>query len=166
MQQSCETGSSGYMSSVQSIISYGILFWGSAKGAVSIFRAQKRIVRSIFGLHPRTSCKPFFAQLGILTVPSLYFFSLVVFVKKNPELFRTNRDGYSSGMTMLTRNRDALGIPFHNSTFFEYGPAYQAIKAYNMLPHGLRQIQSLKVFKTKIKTFLLEKRFYSFNFEF
>ena len=155
-----------YFASIQSLINYGIVFWGSSKHSIKIFKCQKRIIRCMFHLHPRTSCKPFFARLAVLTVPSLYFLSLVNFVKKYPHLFSTNAECYSGCMSVVTRNRDSLCIPMHNTSYFQRGPLYRAIKAYKMLPISIREITNFTKFRNLVINYLLEKCFYSFNFEF
>lgn len=92
-----------YFSYVQSIIQYGITFWGSSPNADKIFITQKRILRCIMKVCARTSCRPFFTEFGVLTVPSLYFLSLVMFVKKNLLLFPTNSEFYTNDMSLTTR---------------------------------------------------------------
>lgn len=67
-------------------------------------------------------------EAGVLTAPSLYFITLVLFVKKKPDLFQRNEQHYAGQMSMITRGRGDLRIPLHNSTFFERGPQFKAIK--------------------------------------
>lgn len=153
-----------YYAQIQSIISYGICFWGSSTHAMEVFITQKRIIRCMLGLHPRTSCASYFSQYGVLTVPSLYFASLVLFVKKNPTLFNINRDHYSADMNIKTRHGTCLSIPSHKSTFFEKGPYYRAVKAYYMLPSDIKQMESVVHFKKKLDHWLLFKCFYTFSF--
>jgi hypothetical protein len=45
-----------YFSTVQSIISYGIIFWGLSAYSKIIFKAKKRIVRIIMNSDNRDSC--------------------------------------------------------------------------------------------------------------
>lgn len=153
-----------YFSSVQSVIDYGILLWGSASNAQAVFRTQKRIVRCMLRLHPRTSCRPYFGELGLHTVPSLYFRALVMFVKKHQELFQINSDFYSDDMTVVTRNRAELAIPAHHSTFYEKGPHYRAIKAFQVLPTEIRRTNNLGAFKRAVDNYLRQQCFYTFNF--
>jgi len=87
-----------YLSCIQSLITCTVLFWGASSSSASVFVAQKRIIRVIFNLKHRTSCRPYFDRLDVLTAPSLYFFSLVMFMRKNPYLFPKNRDHYALGM--------------------------------------------------------------------
>ena len=48
-----ETGRLGYYSYFHSILSYGMLLWGSAADINSILILQKRVVRSIYNLRAR-----------------------------------------------------------------------------------------------------------------
>ena len=92
-----------YFASVQSLITYSIMFWGSSRGAIPVFIAQKRIVRTILRLTPRTSCRKCFVQLGFITVTSLYFQQLVMFVKKHQHFFNRHSHFYVENMTAVTR---------------------------------------------------------------
>lgn len=152
-----------YFSCVQSIILYGIIFWGSSPNAKKIFITQKRIIRCMLKVCPRTSCKPFFAELGCLTVPSLYFLSLVKFVKKNLHLFPTNREFYSYDMSVSTRQGNEIRIPNHTSTFFEKGPYYSAIKAYKSLPSDIKEISDSNRFANSVIEYLKIKCYYTFG---
>jgi hypothetical protein len=49
----------------------------------TLFLAQKRVIRVLLRLGPRESCREGFKRLGILTVPSLYIYSMLMFVVKN-----------------------------------------------------------------------------------
>ena len=155
-----------YFGQIQSIINYGIIFWGSSRVAMDIFRMQKSIIRCIFKLHPRTSCRPYFLRFGILTVPSLYFKALVMFVKKNRHYFPTNGSHYAEDMVMLTRHRDDLRIPLHNSSFYERGPYYRALKAFGLLPANIKQMGNDNIFKRSLNQWLSQKCFYDFGFSF
>lgn len=152
-----------YFSYVQTLINYGVMFWGSSIYASRIFITQKRIVRCLLKLHCRTSCKPYFKKLGFLTVPSLYIFSLIMFVKKHQNLFKTNNDMYGPEMLINTRNQNDLRIPNHNSAFFEKGPLYRAIKSYNLLPNHIKSITNIKHFRKSVENFLHDKCYYTFT---
>lgn len=155
-----------YFASVQSLIAYSVMFWGSSRGAMSVFVAQKRIIRCMLRLHPRTSCREYFLRLGFLTAPSLYFLSLVVFVRKHKNLFSCNYHHYAEHMTIQTRGRGDLSIPPHNSTYFKKAPAYMAVKAYNALPVYIREEPNLNSFKRAASRYLLENCLYNFNLDF
>ena len=63
-----------YHSLFMSHISYDL--WGSCKidNLNSIFLIQKRAIRYLFGLNKTDSCKKYFKDHGLLTVPSVYIY--------------------------------------------------------------------------------------------
>jgi len=81
-----------YFSYVQSVTSYGIIFWGNSHRSDSIFKIQKRMIRIITNTGRRDSCHHLYKQLQILPLPSQYTFSLPVFVNKNRGLFLSNSE--------------------------------------------------------------------------
>ena len=98
-------------------------------------------------------------------MPSLYYRSLVTFVKKQPALFPANVDHYAENMTVETRGRMGLSIPAHFSTYFERSPGYRAVKAYKALPNNLQQIVCPNKFKREVTHFLKNDcMMYDFNF--
>ena len=81
-----------YLSQAQSIIGYGIIFWGQSTEASKIFIMQKRILRIIYNLKPTDSCRNTFKQNNIMTFFSYYIYSLILFVSKNKNQFKLNVD--------------------------------------------------------------------------
>jgi hypothetical protein len=67
-----------YFSYCQSQLAYGIIFRGSVPVTKSLFVAQKRVMRVMLRLGPRDSCREGFKRMGILTVPSLYIYSMLL----------------------------------------------------------------------------------------
>ena len=51
---------------------------------------QKRVLRIMLGIGQRSSCKSWFGKLNILPVPSLYIFSLIMFVFNHLDNFKAN----------------------------------------------------------------------------
>jgi hypothetical protein len=78
-----------YYSYVHSVVSYGIIFWGNSPFSNNIFKIQKRILRVITNAGRRDSCCELYKNLQILTLPSQYIYSLLVFVSKNRSCFCT-----------------------------------------------------------------------------
>ena len=72
-----------YFSYFHLLLTYGIIFWGSSHSTGDIFKIQKSVVRIITGNWRLVSCRPLFKQLKILTLPSQYIYSVLVFVAKN-----------------------------------------------------------------------------------
>lgn len=69
------------------------MFWGNTTDKQSVFIAQKKCVRSIFGLKQDDSCKPYFRKYKILTLPSVYISEVANFVRNNPTYFEMNSVG-------------------------------------------------------------------------
>ena len=53
------------------IFKYSIIFWDNQHDINNVFILQKRILRKMLGLGYRSSCRAWFKQLAILTVPCL-----------------------------------------------------------------------------------------------
>jgi hypothetical protein len=81
-----------YYSSVHSVISYGIIFWGNSHLSDSIFKIQKRIIRVTTNTGRCDSCRELYKKLQILPLLSQYIFSLLVFVNKNRSFFMSNSE--------------------------------------------------------------------------
>ena len=67
-----------YYSYFHSVMSYGLIFWGSSTESIKIFRLQKRIIRIMMGYKRNQSCRELFHKLGILSLPSQYIFSILI----------------------------------------------------------------------------------------
>jgi len=72
-----------------SILEYGIAFWGNSNESHKVFKLQKRVIR-LTGNNVRTSCRPLFPRLGIMTLSSRYIFSLMRFLSRNLQLYIVN----------------------------------------------------------------------------
>jgi hypothetical protein len=137
---------------VHSIISYGIIFWGISAYSKIIFKTPKRIVTIITNSDNRDSCRELFKKLGILPLQSQYILSLLMFVVKNKDSFKTNSDIHSFN----TRFNHDLHIPVADLAVCQKGVWYSGTKGYNNIPPTLKQL-SHDVFKFKMasKNFFL-----------
>ena len=79
-----------YFARFYSIVKYGLIFWGKQRDVNKLFILQKRVLRIMIGLGYRSSCRAWFKQLEILTVPCLYILSLAMFVICKSSYFKTN----------------------------------------------------------------------------
>ena len=149
-----------YMASVQSILSYSIMFWyrSSVEHANRIFIAQKRIVRLMSGIHFRETCRGKFRLLNIMTVPSLFIYTCVLFVKSNVSFFIRNIDVSNN---LNTRGQNNLSVPIHRTALYDTGPMMNCVKVYNSLPQEIREIQGVDAFRRHLKEYLISKEFYS-----
>jgi hypothetical protein len=81
-----------YFSYFHSVMSYGIIFWGSSHLSNNIFKIKKRIIRIITTKCKRDSCQQLYKQLQILTFPAQYIFPLLMFVIKYTDFFPSNSE--------------------------------------------------------------------------
>jgi hypothetical protein len=68
--------------------------------------AQKRAIRAMLRMRPGSSCKKVFRELGILTVPSLFIYAMVMFVIENENNYPTNKSVHN----MNTRAQNRLHV--------------------------------------------------------
>ena len=106
-----------FFSYFHSIMSYGVIFWGNSCVSKDIFKIQKRIIRILTSTSDPDSCRPLLKQLQILTLPSQYLYSLLVFVIKNRDLFSLNSNIHNSN----TRSKNNLHLPSTNLTMIQKG---------------------------------------------
>jgi hypothetical protein len=78
-----ETVCTLYYAYFQSLLSYGLIFWGNSVNAKLIFRLQKRAIRAMIQIPKTASCKQHFKSLHILPLPSLYIYEILVYIKSN-----------------------------------------------------------------------------------
>ena len=147
-----------YFSYFHSVMSYGVIFWGNSHLSNNIFRIQKRIIRIITNKGKRDSCQNLYKQLQILTFPSQYIFSLLLFVAKYTDLFLSISEIHD----IITRFNYNLHLPSTNLTLVQKGVFYSGSRIYNHLPTHIKNLsKDFKQFKSKLKAFLLEHTCYS-----
>ena len=154
-----------YYGLFHSVIMYGLRLWGYAPQSSKIFIWQKKALRIIDGLAPRESCKPSFYNHQILTLPSMYILSNLVYVRENI----ANFDKQSNSHSHDTRCRDNLTTPHIRLTKTFKSHYFQQIKLFNKLPQNVRTL-SQSSFKKTVSKWLKQRVFYSIeeyiNFDF
>jgi len=149
-----------YYSYFHSVMSYGIIFWGTSHFATNIFGIQKRMIRIITNRSKRDSCRSIFKQLQILTLPGQYVYSLLMFVNKSRECFLSNSNIHGRN----TRNNLNLHLPTTNLKLVQKGVYHSAIKIFNHLPTEIKSLfEDPKHFKIEVRSFLLDHTLYSLD---
>jgi hypothetical protein len=147
-----------YYSYFHSIMTYGIIFWGSSYLSNNIFKIQKRAIRILTNKCKHDSCRQLYKQLQILTLPAQYIFSLLMFVIKHMDFFPSNFEIHDQN----TRYKHNLHFPTTNLTLTQKGVLYSGIKVFNHLPMYIKSLsKNPKHFKTELKNFLLDQSLYS-----
>jgi hypothetical protein len=150
-----ETARLVYFSYFHSVMSYGLLLWGSAADINDIFILQKRAIRAIYVLKPRQSIRDLFKEINILTVASQYIYDNILYVHKYRDTFLKHSDIHKFN----TRNCDKLAVPkfrLHKTgnTFFG-----KCIQIYNKLPLNVTKLPLHKL-KQTVKVTLMKQGYY------
>jgi hypothetical protein len=149
-----------YFSYFHSIMSYGVTFWGNSCISNYIFKIQKGIIKILNNITKRDSCRHLFKQLQILTLPSKYIYSLLIFVVNKRDLFSLNSEIHNLNI----RYKNNLHLPSTNLTMVQKGVLYSGSRFFNYLPLQIKSLSGdLKSFKWKLKNFLLDNTFYSLD---
>jgi hypothetical protein len=140
------------------IIHYGIIFWGNSTESKKVFLAQKKVIRIMTGSRPRTSCRPLFQTLGILTIPSQYILSLMEFLSQNQEMFTSNFEIHN----INTKNKLKLHKSTSNLTSYQKGVYYMCNRIFNKLPEYIANLVGNKrTFTSTLRQHLVRQPFYS-----
>ena len=145
-----------YYSYFHSIMSYGILLWGSASEINTIFILQKRAVRAIYKMNHRDSLRDKFKNINIMTVHCQYIYENIVYVHKNIVNFKRNCDIHN----INTRNKNKLAVP--TTRLQKIGKSFmgKCVRFYNKLPSKVTEL-SINKFKNFVKRKLISKAYYS-----
>jgi hypothetical protein len=134
------------------------MFWGYSSRAKKVFIMQKKILRIMYNLKPRESCKEMFKQKQIMTLYSCYIYSLILFVTNNMELFKFNNEIHGHN-TRIDTNLYPKNVRL---TKVAKGPYNTGIKVFNHLPQNVKVLlHNTQQFKRKLKMFLFNNQFYS-----
>ena len=104
-----------YHACFESIIRYGIILWGNSPTCIKLFRIQKRIVRALTNAPHRAPCRDLFRKLEIMTLPSLYIFELLCYVKEYGTSWKMNSELHNYN----TRQNSDFHMYFHRTFFSE-----------------------------------------------
>lgn len=144
-----------YYSYFHSLMSYGLLLWGNAADANSIFLLQKRAVRAIYYLKARESLREKFKTINILTMPSLYIYMNIMYARKNLHKFKLSSEVHSHD----TRHKHKIVVARTRLSKINKSFVSNCVRFYNILPDHIVNLQE-NAFKNTIKRILMEKAYY------
>ena len=111
-----------------------MIFWGSSSNSIKIFGLQKKIIRIMMGCRSTDSCKKTFFNLEILTLPSQYILSLLLFMIRNKNQFMLNFEIHH----IDTRQQANFHQPSVNVAKYQKGVYYLGVKVFSMLPSYIK----------------------------
>lgn len=135
----------------------GVMLWGNSVNCIDLFIIQKKLVRILAQIDNTESCKPYFKEFKLLTLPSIYILDICTFVYKNINTFKKIEDSHN----INTRNKNKLCLPQSRIKMLNESPYYMAIKLFNKLPIGIKNQEYLLAFQRKLKNYLIQNCYYS-----
>lgn len=138
-------------------LAYCVSVWGLSPEVHRLFILQKRVIRLIFNLDSRQSCRGVFVSGGFLTLTSIYLQKTLVYIHVNKNKLPTQACLHDHD----TRQKDNLCLRNHAHSYYKRSPYYSGIRLYNMLPMSLKQVSSINVFKRHLKGILCRGCYYS-----
>ena len=144
-----------YFSNSHSILSYGIIFWGNTGYSISLFKIQKRVIRTMMNAGNNESCRELFKHSS----PSITIRTfLIPFCSQKLNMFKPNSTFHS----INTRHCSDLHQPPVKLTKVQKGVYYSRIKVFNCLPNNIKSLSNdVRKFKLALKAFLLDGSFYT-----
>ena len=147
-----------YFGCIQSVLSYGIIFWGNSPKMQEVFTLQMKISKIMLKVPIRTSSRYVFRELNILPLPSLYILEAVYFIHCNKSYFKLNSEYHDH----FTRTSKHIHLDTHRTTKYINSIAHHGINLYNKLPDILKNLESKK-FKSKVSLLLKHFMFLNVN---
>lgn len=125
-----------YFATFHAHFTYAIVVWGHSTDMKRIFGLQRKAIRILSQLSFREECRLSFRHLGILTVPSVYIFENLIYIKSNLNNFSKHTNIH----TYETRNRNAVVPIYWRLDRCQDGPGYWSIKFFNLLPESIQNL--------------------------
>lgn len=143
-----------YYTLVESILRYGIIFWGAAyNNVLSLIEVtQKTIIKVIYKKNKLYPTFELFKESGFLDIRQLFLLSTVVYLYRKPEL----RTQLNYERDTRTKSSNNLAVPLRCKTKTQNSFAYLAPKFYNLIPINIKNSTTLNTFNKKIKEWLIK----------
>ncbi len=149
-----------------SFLQYGITVWGSTCTTYidPIFKLQKKVVRAISFESSNSHSSPIFKDLKILKLSDVFHLKLLTFVyesihKISPSCFHNFFCLSSYVHQYSTRQASRGNLYLNQKNTVRYGLnslGYLGAKLWNELPDHIRSAKTKNMFKTKLKSHLIE----------
>lgn len=138
-------------------LNYCITVWGVSADVKRLFLIQKRVIRLIFNIKFRETCRDAFRRYNILTVTSIYLYKILSFIHSNVNSINKRSDIHNYN----TRSSNHLCLSSHNHTYYKHSPMYSGSWLYNMLPASLKNSSDIAKFRSELRRFLYGRAYYS-----
>lgn len=144
-----------YFANFQSLLRFGIVFWGQGVGVTDVFVTQKRVLRTMLTLKNRASCRGHFRKNCLLTIFGLLIYETLMFMSRNLHI-------YADYLSPIERY-PIYRFPKHRLAIFEKSVVYSSIRFFNKLPVDIRLKQSCRSYGRVVRDFLIQLEPYSLS---
>ena len=141
---------------------YCIEVWGKAANIHmdSLFKLQKRIVRSITSSPYKTESIPLFKRLKLLTLKQIYKYRVNIFMFRFtkdmlPSIFQDMFIQNYDVSNFNTRNKFSLRIPIAKTNTFKNTIRHQGVTEWNQITRLINYNCSIHTFKNRLKNTLI-----------
>ena len=142
----------------QSLIRYSIILWGGERQNVKVLEYKKVSFVQLNGCIKESFVGQFLKSWRFSQ--RLHYISLRCWSTQKSNMYlRRNSDIYEYN----TRRKQDFHVPTCNTSLFNRSVINMGIRLYNKMPTRIKQLDSLRDFKRKLKLFLLDRPFYSLN---
>ena len=152
-----------YFSLILPYLNYGILAWGNTHQTLldKLLLLQKKALRIICRVPPRSHSDPLFTKLRILKIKDLYFFQLGQFMfnynaNSLPRIFNSMFPRNQSFHNYPTRRSNEYHLPLLRTLLAQKTFIYTGPRFWNSLSSELKNSRSLNSFKYQLKCALLD----------
>jgi hypothetical protein len=151
-----------YFTNVLSHLTYAMSVWGpmlSASNKRKLVVQQNKAIRSIFGVHNRTTVQPYFKKGNLLSIDELVEISLASISYRyiNDELPRRITNLYEIPVHRYqTRQNNMLQVPLHTLSIYNRSFLARSPHIWLNLPDNVRNSNKLKIFKKRFCKYKLE----------
>jgi hypothetical protein len=139
---------------ILSILKYGIVFSGNSTYIKRVTQLQKKTMRTMMGVHSRSSSRPIIKALKIRIISAQYASSIMTFLAHDLEYFAFNNLIHS----ICTRRLLQLHKPVKNLALYQTGVYYKRIKISNILPKCIGDlVEDMKQSVQSLRSILTEQ---------
>ena len=152
-----------YYSFFHTYLNYGNIAWASTTKTKlkKLYSQQKQAIKTVFNENILASSKILFSEVNALNIYKINIFQNLVFMFKtrngiNPDIF--NNKFQNIDHIYPTRfSENNYYVPYKQRKFLKYAISSRAPSLWNtFLPTSLKSLDSLPLFKNKVKDFLID----------
>ena len=143
-----------YYSFLYPYLSYNVVVWGNTfkTHLHPIIIQQKQIIRLIAGANYLAHTNALFHEYEVLKFEDIYKYCMSLY------MFSAMKKGlYLIEHSINTRNRNQASSTHHRLSTTQHSVSFEGPRLWNQLPQSLRNIESLYLFKIKLKRHVIQQ---------